>query len=356
MTDKETDFSRKLLRWFAHHGRKDLPWQKNPTAYRVWVSEIMLQQTQVSAVIPYYQRFMRRFPSLKQLAQAGQDEVLHYWSGLGYYARARNLHKTAQRIRQDHGGRFPRELGQLVALPGIGRSTAGAILALAFGQCHPILDGNVKRVLTRYYAIEGWPEQRSVNTRLWALAERLTPPQNPGAYTQAIMDLGATVCRRSSPVCAQCPLRTGCAACRAARVSEFPYPKPKRRLPLRHTRMLVLVNTKGQVLLQKRPPAGIWGGLWSLPECASAQQAETWCAQQTGLQTGSLVELPQVLHVFSHFQLAITPVRIDVLRCQQQVMEVDGFLWYNSGSKPKIGMAAPVKRIIRAVLQQPTPA
>ncbi len=350
-SDADADFSRRVLRWFARHGRKDLPWQKNPTAYRVWVSEIMLQQTQVGAVIPYYRRFMRRFPSLKRLAEAPQDEVLHYWSGLGYYARARNLHKAARLLRNRYHGRFPRDIGQLTALPGIGRSTAGAILALTYGLCHPILDGNVKRVLTRYHAIEGWPEQRHVNQALWKLAEELTPARNTAAYTQAMMDLGATVCRRSSPACGRCPLRTGCRAYRSGRVSEFPYPKPKRSLPERSIRMLVLVDAEGRVLLQKRPPTGIWGGLWSLPECESTQQADGWCRRH-GLSIGGMETLPPVRHVFSHFQLLIIPVRIEVSMYRQRIMEAEGFLWYNSDTEHKIGMAAPVQRIVQRVLQQ----
>ena len=212
-----TDFADRLLGWFDVHGRKDLPWQQDPTPYRVWVSEIMLQQTQVRTVIPYYQRFMQAFPDLRALAAAPLDQVLHHWSGLGYYARARNLHRAAQRIRDDHAGRFPEDIEVVMGLPGIGRSTAGAILSLACGQRHAILDGNVKRVLARFHAVEGWPGKTAVLEQLWALAEAATPQRDVAAYNQAMMDLGATLCRRGTPECVRCPLRTDCRACRQGR-------------------------------------------------------------------------------------------------------------------------------------------
>ncbi|HVC37268.1 MAG TPA: A/G-specific adenine glycosylase, partial [Gammaproteobacteria bacterium] len=265
-----------LLRWYRVHGRKDLPWQHQPTPYRVWVSEIMLQQTQVSTVIPYYGRFMMRFPDIRALANAPLDEVLHLWSGLGYYARARNLQRAAQIIRDDYGGVFPREFEKAASLPGIGRSTAGAILALACGERHAILDGNVKRVLTRLHGAKGWPGENAVAKKLWALAERHTPLKNVAAYTQAIMDLGATVCTRSRPRCLDCPIAVGCVAHIDGNETKFPTPRPRKRLPVRRTCML-LITCKGRVMLERRPPAGIWGGLWGFPELPADREVVEWC-------------------------------------------------------------------------------
>jgi len=248
-TDKAAgSFAARLIAWHAEHGRHDLPWQKRRTPYRVWVSEIMLQQTQVATVIPYYRRFMTRFPTLQSLADAPQDEVLHLWTGLGYYARARNLQKAAQQIRGRHGGRFPRDIESVQALPGIGRSTAGAILALSTGQRHPILDGNVKRVLTRHGAIAGWPGDRRVEQKLWALAEAYTPKARAADYTQSIMDLGATLCTRTRPRCGECPVAADCQARKLGRQMDFPAAKPRKLLPVRRTRMLMLV-ADGAVLL-----------------------------------------------------------------------------------------------------------
>jgi A/G-specific adenine glycosylase len=275
-----SDFSDKLLTWHDTHGRKDLPWQKHSTAYRVWISEIMLQQTQVATVIPYYDRFMDRFPDLISLANAELDDVLHLWSGLGYYARARNLHKAAKSVRDDHGGVFPMEFEEVTALPGIGRSTAAAILALADNQHHAILDGNVKRVLTRYYMVEGWPGAPSVIQALWSLAEKLTPAQRVAQYTQAIMDLGATLCTRSRPACAICPLTADCQAHAANRQAEFPHRRPKKKLPVRETTFVMMCDQAGQVMLERRPPSGIWGGLWGFPECPDDANLDQWCSEQ----------------------------------------------------------------------------
>jgi len=275
-----------LLAWFDRHGRKDLPWQRDVTPYRVWVSEIMLQQTQVTTVIPYYQRFMTRFPEVGTLAEAPLDDVLHHWSGLGYYARARNLHRTAVAIQHDHGGYFPREIETMQDLPGIGRSTAAAILALSTGQRHAILDGNVKRVLARYHAVAGWSGQAAVEKELWALAERHTPRARVAHYTQAIMDLGATVCTRARAACYHCPLANGCRAWREDRVHELPTPRPRTARRSRKTTMLILTNDRSEVLLEQRPPSGIWGGLWSLPETTAAPDDETalvdWCRERLG--------------------------------------------------------------------------
>ena len=302
------DFSGRLLEWFARHGRTDLPWQVDPTPYRVWISEIMLQQTQVATVIPYYQRFMARFPDLSTLAGASLDQVLQHWSGLGYYARARNLHEAARVVAERFQGRFPGRLEDVMALPGIGRSTAGAILSLACGQRHPILDGNVKRVLARFHAVDGWPGQASVLKRLWALAEEYTPVTRVAAYSQAIMDLGATLCTRSRPACGQCPLAADCEARAAGRQRDYPAARPRKALPLRRTRMMLLSNAAGEILLEQRPPAGIWGGLWSFPEIAHGQPLDAWCREHMGLGVRVIEEWPCVQHTFSHFHLEITPV------------------------------------------------
>jgi A/G-specific adenine glycosylase len=272
------------------------------------VSEIMLQQTQVATVMPYYQRFMARFPDLQSLAGAGLDQVLQHWSGLGYYARARNLHEAARLVAGRYQGAFPESLDAVLTLPGIGRSTAGAILSLASGQRHPILDGNVKRVLARFHAVGGWPGQASVLNRLWALAEGYTPATGVAAYNQAIMDLGATLCTRGRPACGQCPLAADCAARAAGRQRDFPAARPRKDLPVRKTRLLLLSNEAGGILLEQRPPAGIWGGLWSLPEVAHGQPLDAWCREQMGLRVRVIEEWPCVQHTFSHFHLEITPV------------------------------------------------
>ena len=343
-------FSDRLLAWFKQHGRKDLPWQQDPTPYRVWVSEIMLQQTQVATVIPYFQRFMQRFPDIASLAAAEQDEVLHLWTGLGYYARGRNLHKAARRICAEHGGEFPADLEQVMALPGIGRSTAGAILSLALGQCHAILDGNVKRVLTRYHAIEGWPGTPAVEKTLWQLADGHTPARDSAAYTQAIMDLGATVCRRSQPRCSLCPQQQGCQALKQGLQNQLPTARPRKTLPVKYTTMLMLSNAEDRVLLQQRPPTGIWGGLWSLPqldqETPSDAQIRRWCREQLGHRVVIQERWPMLRHTFSHFHLHIEPVH---LRSQGSAARVadDSATWLALAEPADLGMAAPVKQLLQ---------
>jgi len=346
-------FSDRLLEWFDAHGRKDLPWQHDPAIYRVWISEVMLQQTQVGSVIPYYQRFVRRFPDRPALAAAALDEVLHLWSGLGYYSRARNLHRAAVLIREQHGGEFPQDIEPLMALPGIGRSTAGAILALACGQRQPILDGNVKRVLARFHAVDGWPGKASVEKELWRLAERHTPHKRVAHYTQAIMDLGATVCTRGGPDCPRCPL---CASCRAhilGRVADFPAPRPRKVIPVRRTTMLLLSNPAGAILLQRRPPTGIWGGLWSLPEYADDTTDEAtlhhWCRQRLGYEVDAVRHWPTFRHTFSHFHLDVTPVHGQVKDASSGVMEGGATVWYNTRQPDARGLAAPVKRLLAVV-------
>jgi A/G-specific adenine glycosylase len=275
-----TNFANRILAWFDEHGRKDLPWQSPKDPYRTWVSEIMLQQTQVQTVIPFFERFMARFPDVVALADAAQDEVMHHWSGLGYYARARNLHRAAQLIRDDYGGEFPDTLEAMMGLPGIGRSTAGAILSLSMNQRQPILDGNVKRVLARHEAVGGWPGKVSVANALWDIAERNTPQERVADYTQAIMDLGATLCTRSKPACGRCPVAADCAARKSGSEHNFPGRKPKKDKPLRSTTM-VLATSNSSLFLERRPEAGIWGGLWSLPEI-NGQRVEDWCRARLG--------------------------------------------------------------------------
>ncbi|MEJ2479653.1 MAG: A/G-specific adenine glycosylase [Acidihalobacter sp.] len=341
-------FSRRVLAWWREHGRKDLPWQREPTAYRVWVSEIMLQQTQVATVIPYFERFMERFPSLAELAAAPLDDVLQHWSGLGYYARARNLHKAACVVVEEHGGELPQELEALCALPGIGRSTAGAILSLACGQVQPILDGNVKRVLCRYHGVEGWAGSSDVLRRLWTLAESHTPERDAGPYTQAMMDLGATLCTRARPACERCPLSEDCVALRDGRRRELPAPRPRRALPERETCFLLLLDTQGRVLLERRPPTGIWGGLWSLPEAATREEADAWLRAEAG---GDAVWKPMapLAHTFSHFRLNIRPLLAELQTPALGGVKEQARVWYKPGLSPPGGIAAPVAQLVESL-------
>ncbi len=312
----------------------------------------MLQQTQVATVIPYFQRFMQRFPDLESLAKASIDEVLHLWSGLGYYARARHLHRTAVIIRERHGARLPGDLDALLGLPGIGRSTAGAILALACGQRQPILDGNVKRVLCRWAAIPGWPGQAAVQKRLWALADALTPAHHCAEYTQAIMDLGASVCARGRPVCGHCPVVTSCRAHAQGRQADYPQPKPRRGLPLRRTRLALIRNGRGSVLLEQRPPSGLWGGLWSLPECPDGAEPAAWCRDYTGMLPARVGTGTVFRHRFTHFHLDITPLLLELdvdsgALTAPGVMDVPARVWYNSATGPPLGLPAPVSRLLQ---------
>ena len=335
-----------LLPWFKQHGRHDLPWQQDASPYRVWVSEIMLQQTQVKTVIPYFIRFVERFPDAGALAETPLDRVLHLWTGLGYYARARNMHRAAQVIARDFAGRLPDDLNALVALPGIGRSTAGAIMTLGHGRSAPILDGNVKRVLARFYGIYGWPGHREVEKRLWELAERETPQRETAAYTQAIMDLGATVCTRSGPRCADCPLASGCHAFRHGEQLRLPTGRTRNSLPVRRVVFAVLENEQGEILLEKRPPTGIWGGLWSFPEYRSDTELVDWINTRAVLVSKALTTLPQIRHSFSHFHLDITPVKAVIRDKADTIGDNEAFLWYAPEHGPEIGMAAPVKALM----------
>lgn len=350
--------TKQLLAWHAGHGRHDLPWQHRPTPYRVWLSEIMLQQTQVSTVIPYYQRFLEHFPSVEDLARADTDQVLHLWTGLGYYARARNLHRAARLVCQEHGGRFPGTLEGLCELPGIGRSTAGAILSIAMNVRAPILDGNVKRVLCRYHAVAGWPEQSVVKKWLWELADFHTPRENVAAYTQAIMDLGATVCRRSRPDCERCPLRKGCQARQSDSVAEYPHRKARKKLPVKTRYMLMCEAGDGSVLLQRRPASGIWGGLWSFPEYEEPTELDEFLLARTGhsVEAAQLRHWETLRHTFSHYHLEIHPVHASVELSRFGVQDSAGWLWYplhrQDSDAARIGLAAPVKKLLDRLMRQ----
>ena len=342
---------RRLLAWYDHHGRKTLPWKRRRDPYRVWVSEIMLQQTQVATVIPYFKRFIAHLPNVHTLASADLDEVLHLWTGLGYYARARNLHKTAQHIMKEHGGVFPRSLEALTKLPGIGRSTAGAILALAFDQHHPILDGNAKRVLARYRAIHTPIHKRETEQRLWQLAEKYTPHKRVSDYTQAIMDLGATVCTRANPQCAKCPLRKTCCAYQLGRPQDYPVRVTARKAPIKATRMLMIRDRRGRVLLTRRPPAGLWGGLWGFPECTNGN-ARRWCRKELGLDVQIGAPWPVLRHSFSHFHLDITPIPAQLVGGTDRVMENAETVWYNFRRPDRRGFSAPVKHLLEQLLRK----
>ncbi len=388
-------FADAVIDWFETHGRHDLPWQAHPSPYGVWVSEIMLQQTRVGTVIPYFQRFMARFPDVAALAAAEIDQVLHLWTGLGYYARARNLHKAARTIVEKHGGRFPDTVEELERLSGIGRSTAGAILTLAHGRPAPILDGNVKRVLARCFAVAGYPGSGKTRSELWALAERLLPCQSDesragsarnriAAYTQGMMDLGATLCNRANPDCPQCPLQHRCLARRRGETDRYPGKKPPRKLPVRSVTMFILQDSEGRVLLEKRPPNGVWGSLYSLPQVETSErmvEESGNVGENVGARHASPVhagnrnaarathasplhsklpagltelqfenqppiELEPFRHGFTHFQLDITPVRYFVARTVPTVADSGRWLWYSIADPAEVGLAAPVRKLL----------
>ncbi|WP_136474096.1 A/G-specific adenine glycosylase [Pseudomonas sp. DG56-2] len=338
-------FSSAVLEWYDRNGRHDLPWQQGITPYRVWVSEIMLQQTQVSTVLNYFDRFMQALPTVEALAAAPEDEVLHLWTGLGYYTRARNLQKTAKIVVEHYGGEFPRDVEKLTDLPGIGLSTAGAIASISMGLRAPILDGNVKRVLARYTAQEGYPGEPKVAKVLWANAERYTPHARVNNYTQAMMDLGATLCTRSKPSCLLCPLKVGCEAHLLGQEIRYPIPKPRKELPQRRTLMPLLANGQGAILLYRRPSTGLWGGLWSLPELEQLEQLDD-LADQHGLTLVTRQALDGLTHTFSHFQLAIEPWLVRVDDSRADMVEPD-WLWYNLATPPRLGLAAPVKKLLK---------
>ena len=311
----------------------------------------MLQQTQVTTVIPYYQRFMARFPQVLELADASEDDVFHHWSGLGYYSRARNLHKAAKLVVNEHSGVFPRSVAGLMELPGIGRSTAGAIAAISMGIRAPIMDGNVKRILTRYFAIHGWPGLTAIANELWTIADGLTPQERVGDYTQVMMDLGATLCKRSKPACQLCPLNNSCIARQTGQQQCFPESRPKKTKPERSTVMLMIVNQFGEVLLEKRPSTGIWGGLWSFPELADPNQISAETLVKTGLLIDDCELWQPFRHTFSHYHLDITPALTFVDSRQQalSVKERDDYCWFAPNQSRQLGLATPVKKLLEKI-------
>lgn len=349
MTVSTQHFQKKVLQWFDLHGRKNLPWQINKTPYRVWVSEIMLQQTQVTTVIPYFLRFMERFPDVESLANANEDEVLHLWTGLGYYTRARNLHRTAKIINQF--SKFPNDLHTLQELPGIGRSTAAAILSIAFEKPAAILDGNVKRVLTRVHGITEWPGEKRIHDQLWLIAEKLAPQTRTADYSQAMMDLGATICVRGKPACERCPLKKDCLAHKLGIEKTLPASKPRKKIPVRSTTLLVLINNDS-VLLEKRPPTGVWSGLWSLPEInetLSLPDLKKFCRKHFNLEIKAANPATSFRHTFSHYHLDITPIMITTKKATPRIMEDQQQIWYNLHQPATIGLPAPIKKLISEI-------
>lgn len=350
---RDLKFSEKVLCWYHQHGRKHLPWQQDINPYRVWVSEIMLQQTQVSTVIPYYERFMLRFPDVARLAQADIDEVLHLWTGLGYYARGRNLHKCAQVIMSEYHGEFPLSVELLSQLPGIGRSTAAAIASISMGIPAAILDGNVKRVLTRHFAIEGWPGTGKIEKQLWEIAEQLTPNKQTGEYTQAMMDLGATLCTRSKPQCDICPIQKSCLGFQTGNPSQFPSSKPKTVKPTKHTKLLLILTPDKQLYMQQQPNKGIWGGLWCPAQIDQDQQALQQLQQLLPGNQATEHALPSFRHTFSHYHLEIHPVLLQLNKAPAYIADntdKQPYCWYNLEQPPAIGLPAPIKKLIKELL------
>lgn len=350
-------FSATVIAWQKQHGRHALPWQNTRDAYRIWLSEIMLQQTQVSAVIPYYLRFLARFPDVASLAAAPVEEVMAHWSGLGYYTRARNLHRCAQRVVEAHGGHFPADPAMLADLPGIGRSTAAAIAAFAYGARAAILDGNVKRVFARVFGIEGYPGEKKVEDALWLRADALLPEDDMAPYTQGLMDLGATLCTRSRPACPRCPLATRCVAFNTLRTDELPVRKPKKTVPQKHAALLVILH-EGQVLLRQRPDAGIWGGLLSLPEVGGFTPLENAAGELPIMDEAALLQavapygiaegherLPAIVHGFTHFKLHISPYRVRLAR-RLPIAAQEGHVWLVASQLALAPLPAPVKKLL----------
>ena len=343
-------FADTLLAWFDVSGRHDLPWQHPRTPYRVWLSEVMLQQTQVRVVIPYFERFLAAFPDVRALAAASLDEVTAVWSGLGYYARARNLHAAAQACVQRHDGDLPRDLDALMALPGIGRSTAGAILSQAWGDRFPILDGNVKRVLARVHGIEGWPGLPAIEKQMWRIAEAQLPDARMADYTQAQMDFGATLCTRADPACVLCPLQPACVALREGRVDELPTPKPGKPLPERRALMLWIEDADGRVLMQRCPPTGIWGSLWSLPEHADHEAARAWFTGHVRADFDAAEPLAPIAHGFTHYRLQIQPLRWRATLPLPAPRDNADLRWIGRDAIASLGLPSPVRKLLEAPL------
>jgi A/G-specific adenine glycosylase len=342
-------FSQHVLTWFDQHGRKHLPWQQNRTAYRVWVSEIMLQQTQVATVIPYYERFMASFPTVQALANASQDNVLQHWAGLGYYARGRNLHKCAQTVVNEHGGKFPTTVDELVELSGIGRSTAGAIISLSSKQRAVILDGNVKRVLARVHGTDGWPGKTAVANALWTHAETHTPTARCDDFNQAMMDLGATLCTRSKPSCERCPLQSDCFAYQENKQTEFPHKKPPKKIPVKTTQWLIMHNKEQHILLEQRPQQGIWGGLWSFPEIPCDKDSAPYCDYHYG-RIATQESLSPFRHTFSHYHLDIHAQLITLDNAHPDVQDGQTYRWFSPAEIHTVGLPAPTQKLLDQLL------
>lgn len=343
----EDSFSHRLIAWQRQHGRHNLPWQASREPYRAWLAEIMLQQTQVETVIPYYRRFLERFPDVRALAEAPLDDVLALWAGLGYYARARNLHRAAQTVMAQHGGAFPGSAAGLVTLPGIGRSSAASIAAFCFGERGAILDGNVKRVLARHRGIEGHPSEKKVENRLWEVADSLLPDLGIDVYTQGMMDLGAMVCTRSKPRCGDCPVAADCVARREGRTAELPTPRPRKATPLRSVRVLVL-RCAGAILLLQRPASGIWGGLYSLPELDETESIAQGLLRLGVDPATATTALPALRHVFTHFTLDIEPLLCELSRVPESAREA-GARWADAAERAGLGLPAPIKRLLASL-------
>ena len=346
------DYAGTLLAWFDRHGRHDLPWQRPRTPYRVWLSEIMLQQTQVQVVVPYFERFVAALPDLRALAGTPLDEVLALWSGLGYYTRARNLHAAALRCMELHGGELPRDHEALVALPGIGRSTAGAILAQAWGDRSAILDGNIKRVLSRMHGVDGWPGTPAVEKQLWAIAEAQLPDARLADYTQAQMDFGATLCTRHDPGCARCPLHGRCVAWLSGRVQELPTPKPGKPLPRRSAAVLLLQDAGGRLLLQRRPATGVWAALWSLPQADDVAGARDWFDAHVHGDFDAGARLPAIDHAFTHYRLRLEPLQWDAVAARDAVADNGDLRWVDAAGLDALGIPAPVRKLLQRTIEE----
>ena len=346
MNHSSEHFSTPLLNWFDKHGRKDLPWQHPRSAYRVWISEIMLQQTQVQTVLGYFARFMERFPELSDLAKANDEEVMALWSGLGYYSRARNLHKTAQMIYQRFQGQFPEDPAILVQLPGIGPSTAAAITSQAFNQQTAILDGNVKRVLSRYFLVDGHPEKSDVKKKLWELAAACMPKERCADYTQAIMDLGATCCTTRNPSCMRCPVQAGCLAWSQQKVNEYPAKKIKKNIPHKHQQFLLLYRADRSIYLEKNPPSGLWGSLWCMPGIDAEEDAIEYIFQKYNLQSLSINDLADIKHSFSHFHLHIRARLIETCAGETKSLKETTGKWFKVQDRHNLALAKPTRDII----------
>jgi len=343
-------FAEQVLAWYQKQGRKSLPWQQDKSPYRVWVSEIMLQQTQVATVIPYYLRFMESFPSITALADADEDQVLHHWTGLGYYARARNLHKAAKIIKKEYQGLFPQSIDAVIALPGIGRSTAGAILSISLNKHHAILDGNVKRVLARCYKVDGHNGQARYEKALWPIAEALTPKEGVAQYSQAMMDLGSLICTRGKPNCQQCPISTACLAYALNEQANYPQKKPKKKIPEKQT-VMVIPRIKEQVLMEKRPPSGIWGGLWCFLEVTHHSEIPV-LLKNLNLKECNSQTLTKFRHTFSHFHLDIEAIIVDCMPLPaKEINEKQPQQWYNLTNEISVGLAASTQKIITLLKQ-----